>query len=126
MVANMTSSHFEIDRLGLFVTKVTDYAIYMLSPEGIVTSWNAGAERFKGYKADEIIGQHFSRFYTPEDRANGVPATALQTALTSGKFEDEGWRVRKDGSLFRANVVIDPIFWARKYFIRLHKNHERR
>lgn len=101
---------FEVERLGLFVTQVTDYAIYMLTPEGIVSSWNVGAERFKGYKPEEIIGQHFSCFYTPEDRANGIPAKALKTALTNGKFEDEGWRVRKDGTLFRASVVLDPIF----------------
>jgi PAS domain S-box-containing protein len=105
----MTHPNLETDRLGLFVTKVTDYAIYMLSPTGIVTSWNAGAERFKGYKAEEIIGHHFSCFYTPEDQAAGVPAKAMQTALSSGKFEDEGWRVRKDGTLFRANVVLDPV-----------------
>lgn len=106
----MTSPNFETDRLGLFVTKVTDYAIYMLTPTGIVTSWNAGAERFKGYTAEEIIGHHFSRFYTPEDQAAGMPARAIETALSTGKFEDEGWRVRKDGSLFRANVVLDPVF----------------
>ncbi|MES2257659.1 MAG: PAS domain S-box protein [Pseudomonadota bacterium] len=98
------------DRFRLFVDGVTDYAIYMLSPEGIVSSWNAGAQRFKGYAADEIIGQHFSRFYSEQDRANGVPATALQTALTHGKFEDEGWRIRKDGTTFWASVVIDPIY----------------
>jgi PAS domain S-box-containing protein len=97
------------DRFRLFVAGVTDYAIYMLSPEGIVSSWNAGAQRFKGYTASEIIGQHFSRFYTDEDRATGKPARALQTALTHGKFEDEGWRVRQDGSRFWASVVIDPI-----------------
>lgn len=108
----MTHSNFEINRLGLFVTKVTDYAIYMLSPEGTITSWNAGAERFKGYTADEIVGQHFSRFYTPEDQAAGIPAKAMHTAVTSGKFEDEGWRVRKDGTLFRASIVLDPIFDA--------------
>lgn len=106
----MTQSKFEANRLGLFVTQVTDYAIYMLTPEGVVASWNAGAERFKGYSADEIIGQHFSRFYTPEDRAAGIPEKALQTAHDTGKFEDEGWRVRKDGTLFRASVVLDPIF----------------
>ncbi|RYZ86183.1 MAG: PAS domain-containing sensor histidine kinase, partial [Moraxellaceae bacterium] len=82
----------------------------MLSPEGIVSSWNAGAERFKQYTADEIIGQHFSRFYTGEDRASGLPAKALQTALSQGRFEDEGLRVRKDGTEFWASVVIDPIY----------------
>jgi PAS domain S-box-containing protein len=106
----MNHENFETDRLGLFVTQVTDYAIYMLTPEGVVASWNAGAERFKGYSADEIIGQNFSRFYTSEDLVAGTPQRALHTALTTGRFEDEGWRVRKDGTLFRANIVLDPIF----------------
>ena len=96
-------------RFDLLVQSVTDYAIYMLDPTGVVVSWNAGAERFKGYRADEIIGQHFSRFYTVEERQAGVPARALATADTEGRFEAEGWRVRKDGTLFWANVVIDPI-----------------
>jgi PAS domain S-box-containing protein len=90
----------ENDRLRLFISSVTDYAIYMLSPEGQVVSWNAGAERFKGYKAGEIIGQHFSRFYSPEDQADGLPARALRTARETGKFEAEGWRMRKDGTRF--------------------------
>jgi PAS domain S-box-containing protein len=93
----------------LLVNGVTDYALYMLDPNGIVTSWNAGAQRIKGYTAAEIIGQHFSRFYTDSERAAGVPMRALQTAMTEGRFEAESWRVRKDGSLFWANVVIDPI-----------------
>ena len=96
-------------RYRLLVESVTDYAIYMLDPNGIVTSWNPGAQRFKGYLPDEIIWQHFSRFYTPEDQATDLPARALQTARTEGKFEAEGWRVRKDGSCFWANVIIDPI-----------------
>ncbi|MET0180272.1 MAG: PAS domain S-box protein [Novosphingobium sp.] len=91
------------------IQSVTDYAIYMLDPTGIVISWNAGAERFKGYTADEIIGQHFSRFYTPGDRAQGLPAKVLATARNEGRFEAEGWRMRKDGSRFWANVVIDPV-----------------
>jgi PAS domain S-box-containing protein len=99
-----TSSVFE-----LLVQSVTDYAIYMLDAEGRVSSWNAGAERFKGYSAQEIMGEHFSRFYTEEDRAAGVPARALQTAESEGRFEAEGWRVRKDGSRFWAMVIIDPI-----------------
>jgi PAS domain S-box-containing protein len=103
------SEFSETERLRLFVSGVTDYAIYMLSPDGIVSSWNAGAQRFKGYTAEEIIGQHFSRFYTEEDNATNFPARALQTAITHGKFEDEGWRVRKDGSQFWASVVIDAI-----------------
>ncbi|MDB5798495.1 MAG: hybrid sensor histidine kinase/response regulator [Paucimonas sp.] len=99
----------DLARFQLFVTAVSDYAIYMLSPEGYVNSWNAGAQRFKGYTAPEILGKHFSLFYTEEDRANGRPQTALHTALTKGKFEDEGWRVRQDGTRFWASVVIDPI-----------------
>src|SRR6478736_4274785 len=81
----------------------------MLGPDGTVASWNAGAERFKGYSADEIVGQHFSRFYTEEDRAAGLPQHALETAARDGRFEREGWRVRKDGTLFWANVVVDAI-----------------
>jgi len=99
----------EAERFGLFVKGVTDYAIYMLTPEGIISSWNAGAVRFKGYAAEEILGQHFSRFYTEADIASGLPARALKTALECGKFEDEGLRVRKDGTHFWATVVIDPI-----------------
>jgi PAS domain S-box-containing protein len=96
-------------RFQLLVDAVKDYAIYMLDPHGIVSSWNSGAQRFKGYKADEIIGQHFSRFYTDEDRQAGVPQQALATAMAEGKYETEGWRVRKDGSRFWASVVINPI-----------------
>src|SRR3954447_4965204 len=96
-------------RFQLLVDAVKDYAIFMLDPQGIVSSWNAGAQRFKGYKAEEIIGQHFSRFYTEEDQQAGVPQQALATAVAEGKYETEGWRVRKDGSLFWASVVIDPI-----------------
>ena len=93
----------------LLVSGVTDYALYMLDPNGVVVSWNAGAERIKGYSADEIIGQHFSRFYTERERAAGAPARALHTATQEGRFEAEGWRVRRDGTMFWANVVIDPI-----------------
>jgi PAS domain S-box-containing protein len=106
----LSSVHaIEAERFRQFIMGVTDYAIYMLSPEGVVVTWNAGAQRFKGYHPDEIIGQHFSMFYTDEDRARGRPAFALEVARTTGKFEDEGWRVRKDGSRFWASVVIDPI-----------------
>ncbi|WP_118135781.1 EAL domain-containing protein [Oceanicella sp. SM1341] len=94
----------------LLVNAVVDYAIFMLDPEGYVTNWNAGAERAKGYTEDEIVGRHFSCFYTPEDRANFAPRLALQTALRDGKFETEGWRMRKDGTRFWASVLIDPIF----------------
>jgi PAS domain S-box-containing protein len=96
-------------RFRLLVQSVTDYAIYMLDPDGRVTSWNAGAERFKGYSADEILGEHFSRFYSGEDRAAGIPRTALETARREGRFEAEGWRMRKDGTRFWASVIIDPI-----------------
>jgi PAS domain S-box-containing protein len=93
----------------LLVSNVTDYALFLLDPNGIVTSWNAGAQRIKGYSADDIIGQHFSRFYPERDRAAGVPARALYAAAHEGRFETEGWRIRKDGSMFWANVVIDPV-----------------
>ena len=99
----------EDERLRMVVAGVTDYAIYVLSPEGIVSSWNAGAQRFKGYSSDEIIGQHFSVFYTSEDRERNAPSQALQTAVSDGRFEDEGWHVRKDGTRFWASVVIDAI-----------------
>jgi len=96
-------------RLQLFIDAVTDYAIFMLDPQGYVTSWNSGAQRIKGYAAKEIVGQHFSRFYPETDRAAGEPARALRTALESGRYEAEGWRIRKDGTPFWANVVIDPV-----------------
>ncbi len=93
----------------LLVQSVVDYAIYLLSPEGIVTNWNAGAQRAKGYLAAEIVGQHFSVFYTAEDRAAGLPGRGLETARSEGRFEAEGMRVRKDGTLFWTSVVIDAI-----------------
>ena len=101
----------------LLVQGVTDYAIYMLSPEGLITNWNAGAQRIKGYTQTEVQGTHFSRFYTPEDQAADVPRRALSTALTEGRFEQEGFRVRKDGSRFVAHVVIDPLRDADGNFI---------
>jgi PAS domain S-box-containing protein len=97
------------ERYRLLIEAVSDYAIYMLDPDGLVSSWNPGAERFKGYAEDEILGEHFSRFYTGEDRAAGLPEFALLTAETEGRFENEGWRVRKDGSRIWAHVIIDPI-----------------
>ncbi|CAM2152022.1 two-component system, cell cycle sensor histidine kinase and response regulator CckA [Pararobbsia alpina] len=99
----------EEQRLQMLIAGVSDYAIYMLSADGYVSSWNTGAQRFKGYTASEIIGQHFSTFYTDEDRAAGMPARTLRTAIDEGKFEGEGWRVRKDGTRFWASVVVDPI-----------------
>ena len=98
------------ERFRMLVQGVRDYAIYMLDTEGRVTNWNSGAQSIKGYTADEIVGQHFSRFYTDEDRARGEPQFALETALREGKYEREAWRVRKDGSPFWASVVLDPIF----------------
>ena len=94
----------------LLVQSVVDYAIYMLTPEGIVANWNPGAQRFKGYAANEIIGQHFSVFYTAEDRAAGLPEKGLETARREGRFQAEGQRQRRDGSLFWTSVVIDPIY----------------
>ncbi|EJZ16691.1 MHYT domain-containing protein, partial [Rhizobium sp. Pop5] len=91
------------------VQGVTDYAIYMLDPDGKVSNWNAGAERVKRYTADEVVGRDFSLFYSEEDRRKGVPRRALETARTEGKFEAQGWRYRKDGSSFWAHVVIDAI-----------------
>jgi len=102
--------HESEQRFRLLVQGVRDYAIYMLDLDGVVTNWNSGAERIKGYSAEEIIGQHFSRFYTPEDRERGEPARALLTARTEGKYEKEGWRVRKDGVRFFASVVLDPVY----------------
>jgi len=93
----------------LLVSGVTDYALYMLDPSGIVTNWNAGGQRIKGYRPEEIIGKHFSRFYSTADQAAGRPARALKHALEHGRYEEEGWRVRKDGTFFWASVIIDPI-----------------
>src|SRR4029079_10479929 len=107
--SNFEASLSEEGRYQLLVGAIRDYAIFMLDTRGVITNWNPGAERFKGYSAGEIIGQHFSRFYTDEDRATDLPRRALETAERDGKFEAEGWRVRKDGSRFCAHVVIDPI-----------------
>jgi len=93
----------------LLVDSVKDYAIIMLDPTGHVVSWNAGAERIKGWKADEIIGKHFSVFYPPEGVQKGFPEYELRTAAKEGRFEDENWRVRKDGSRFWANVVVTAL-----------------
>jgi PAS domain S-box-containing protein len=93
----------------LFVEGVADYALYMLDPTGIITSWNVGGQRIKGYSPEEILGQHFSRFYTETDRAGGKPARALKIAEQQGRYEEEGWRVGKDGTFFWASVIIDPI-----------------
>lgn len=97
------------ERFQLLIESVRDYAIYLLDADGLVATWNPGAQRFKGYASDEIIGRHFSLFYTPEDRAAGAPERALRKAATEGRFEAEGWRVRKDGGRFWTHVVIDPV-----------------
>jgi PAS domain S-box-containing protein len=98
------------ERFRLLVEQVKDYAIFALDPRGYITSWNQGARRLKGYSADEIIGKHFSIFYTAEDLANNKPANELAIAIREGKYEEEGWRLRKDGSRFWANVVITALW----------------
>jgi len=98
------------EQFRLLVEGVKDYGIFLLDPEGNVATWNAGAEQAKGYRAEEIIGQHFSRFYTPEDIAARHPQQELEIAAREGRYEEEGWRVRKDGSRFWANVVITALF----------------
>ena len=106
----------EADQLRMLVEGAKDYAIFCLDPQGNVASWNAGAERIKGYKADEIIGQHFSRFYPQDAIDRGWPAHELKVAKAEGRFEDEGWRVRKDGTLFWANVVITALYDEARMF----------
>jgi PAS domain S-box-containing protein len=96
-------------RFRLLVDSVEDYAIFMLDPQGHVASWNRGAERIKGYRADEILGRHFSAFYSPEDVRSGHPLHELAVARSEGRYEEEGWRVRKDGSLFWADVTITAV-----------------
>jgi PAS domain S-box-containing protein len=102
------------EQFRLMVESVKDYAIYMLDPQGRITTWNPGAERIKGYRAEEIIGQHFSRFYPPEDVARGVPEHNLQIAAAEGRLESESWRIRKDGSRFWADVVITALRDAKR------------
>ena len=98
------------DLFKLLVSRVKDYAIFALDPNGIVSSWNAGAQHIKGYTADEIVGHHFSRFYPEEAIRSGWPQTELAMATRDGRFEDEGWRIRKDGTRFWANVVITALY----------------
>jgi PAS domain S-box-containing protein len=113
---NSTSNRIEIAHEGedelrrMLINSVTDYAIFSLDTGGHIISWNPGAEKLKGYTAREIIGQHFSRFYTEEDKASGLPQRALAQTRTTGRFEHEGWRVRKDGSRFWAWVVISAMY----------------
>jgi PAS domain S-box-containing protein len=109
LAASVTKLEETEHRFRMLVEGVTDYAIFMLDPSGNIVNWNLGAERIKGYKSDEIIGQHYSVFYTEEDRRRGLPEKAIATAARTGKYESEGWRVRKDGSIFWANAVINTI-----------------
>ncbi len=97
------------ERFRLLVTNVQNYAIITLDPEGYIKTWNIGAQRIKGYSPNEIIGKHFSQFYTPQDIKDGKPALELKTAQTEGRYEEEGWRVKKDGSKFWANVIVTPM-----------------
>jgi PAS domain S-box-containing protein len=100
----------ESRQFALLLNSVTDYAIYMLDRDGYVRTWNPGGTRIKGYQPDEVIGTHFSRFYTEAESSEGVPLRNLQTAAAEGRFSADGWRVRRDGTRFMANVVIDPIW----------------
>lgn len=98
------------ERLRILLESVQDYAIYLLDANGCIVSWNSGAEKIKGYNAQEVLGQHFSMFYPPDDIAKGTPEAELATAVRTGRVEDEGWRVRKDGTMFWANVVITAVY----------------
>ena len=109
LAASVTKLEESERRFRMLVEGVTDYAIFMLDPGGTIINWNPGAERIKGYSRSEIVGQHFSRFYTDDDKRNGIPRKALETAARTGKYEAEGWRVRKDGRSFWASVVINAI-----------------
>ena len=96
-------------RFELLVQGITDYAIFLLDTDGFITSWNLGAEKIKGYRADEILGEHFSRFFTHEDQAAKLPQRILREAKAAGRFESEGWRMRKGGTRFWANAIVDAI-----------------
>jgi len=109
MIPGVSTAVQLIDRFELLVGAVDDYAIFMLETDGTVATWNRGAQRIKGYTAEEIIGQSFTVFYTPDDLANGKPARDLLAAAASGQHHDESWRVRKDSSIFWANVLITAI-----------------
>lgn len=107
-IAQEALRHSE-QQFSLLVQGVTDYALYMLDTSGIITTWNAGAQRIKGYLPKEVIGQHFSIFFEPQDAENNVPQRSLEAVIREGRYEAQGWRIRKDGSRFTAHVVIDPI-----------------
>src|SRR6266436_6309794 len=120
MVQNSTQQRSLFDserRFRLLGEGVVDYAIYMLDPDGIITNWNAGARRIKGYEAEEVIGRHFRMFYLPEDSEAGVPARSIATAREKGKFEAEGLRLRKDGTKSLASVVMDSIYPAAEFIV---------
>jgi PAS domain S-box-containing protein len=106
-----------IENYHLLVESIEDYAIYMLDVKGHVASWNVGAVRSKGYTEEEVIGKHFSIFFLPEDRSKGKPEKELQIALSKGRYEEEGWRIRKDGGRFWANVILTPVYSETKEHI---------
>ncbi len=110
LVVSDRALHASEQLFHMLVQGVRGYAIYMLDQQGHISSWNSGAESIEGYREEEIIGQHFSRFYMPEDRQSGLPTAALKQAKQTGKYEAESWRVRKDGSRFWASIVVNPIF----------------
>src|SRR5687767_4544012 len=94
----------------LLIESIKDYSIFMLDKTGIITTWNVGAERSKGYTEKEIVGKHFSIFFLEEDRRKGKPQMELDAALKNGRYEEEGWRLRKDGSRFWANIIVTPLY----------------
>lgn len=110
VITTASAPQFAFEGDHVLLQGVTDYAIYMLDASGNILSWNTGGQRIKGYTDSEVIGRHFSRFYPPEDVERGLPDQSLAIAARDGRYETEGWRVRKDGSRFRANIVIDAIF----------------
>lgn len=120
IVTNDTNSLSDV-KLRLLIDSVKDYAIFFMDTDGIIRSWNAGAERIKGYKGQEIIGKHFSTFYTDSDLVKNHPAYELLTALEHGRYEEEGWRVRKDGTTFWANVIIAPLYDENKFHVGFSK-----
>ena len=110
IVESPTNRVSEDRQLALMVASAIDHAIFMLDPDGRIVTWNAGAEAIKGYTQEEIIGRHFSVFYTEEDVARSHPAEELRRAVRDGRYEEEGWRVSKNGTRFWANVVITPVY----------------
>lgn len=111
-VSKLTAQTDTSRQLTLLIESVTDHALYLMDPDGVVCTWNPGAQRIKGYSAEEVIGTHFSRFHCPADRDAGEPERSLSIAASEGRYAGEGWRVRSDGSRFRASVVIEPVYEA--------------